>query len=77
MKKAISIVVANRKGGVGKTTLVVNLAAELASRGKNTLVIDMDTQANTTFGLGTSPTEKIPTVHSIFFEKFFPLKRLS
>jgi len=75
MKKPISIVVANRKGGVGKTTLVVNLAAELASRGKNTLVIDMDTQANTTFGLGTNPTEKIPTVHSIFFEKFFSIEK--
>ncbi len=45
------ITVANRKGGVGKTTLTLNLAAELAERGKRVLVVDLDEQCNLTDSL--------------------------
>jgi len=46
------IAVYHNKGGVGKTTTVVNLAAALSKKGKRVLVIDLDSQANTTFATG-------------------------
>lgn len=63
MSKIISIV--NQKGGVGKTTTAINLAASLALSGEKILLIDIDPQGNTTSGLGISREAAEKTLYDV------------
>lgn len=71
MSKVISVV--NQKGGVGKTTTTINVAAYLAEMGKFVLLVDMDPQANATSGVGVSKD----TLEHGLYEALSKEKRLS
>lgn len=71
--KAIAIF--NQKGGVGKTTTNINLAACLAIKGKKVLVLDIDPQGNTTSGLGVSKRKLSDTVYNILIDKNYDPRR--
>ncbi|MEB0133732.1 ParA family protein [Actimicrobium sp. CCC2.4] len=60
------IAVCNRKGGAGKTTTAVNLAAELAALGQRVLLVDLDSQGHCAVGLGLKVTPGSATVHALF-----------
>ena len=63
------IAVINQKGGVGKTTTVINLAASLSILGQNNLIIDLDPQGNATTGLGKSNNEETRSIYSLLIKK--------
>jgi chromosome partitioning protein len=73
MALAEIIVVTNRKGGTGKTTTSVNLAAEFAARGQRVLLVDLDTQGHCAVGVDIVPAKDAPTIHSLFLSSDFRL----
>ena len=70
------IVVANQKGGVGKTTTAINLSSFLASFGKKVLIIDVDPQANATSGLGFDKKTLSKSIYNCLIEDTSPIEVL-
>ena len=70
------IAIANQKGGCGKTTSSVNIAAAFAQHGKRTLIMDLDPQGHSTLGLGHNPETLDKTVYHALTNVQIPLPRV-
>ena len=68
-KKKSTIAVINQKGGVGKTTTVINLASSLSILGLRNLIIDLDPQGNATTGLGKSNNDETKNIYNLLIKK--------
>ena len=69
MEKKSIISVINQKGGVGKTTTVINLATSLSILGQNNLIIDLDPQGNATTGMGLSNNDENNNIYNLLIKK--------
>lgn len=75
MGKIVSF--SNQKGGVGKTTTCVNMAAFLAQFGKKVLLVDLDPQGNATSGLGLNRSEQEISVYNVLIEEDEPTENIT
>ena len=76
MKQRVIISIVNQKGGVGKTTTAINIAALLAKK-FSVLLVDLDSQANATSGLGFQKGQAIPSTYQLLMDPSITLSKVA